>query len=650
MTRKDHTGGEATRSGGRRRPRRVASLASMALLALSFAGLVSAAPSAGASKARAVRPAPITPADLSLTTPTGGRHGFRHGAVPRIESRRGPLRRFVSPRSATPSGISKELTYGGGLTADGLVGAGVTTGPPRVYLVFVGSQWGAEGTNGAGLVTFTGDRDGEAVALQTLYGGLGTDGELWSGTATQYCDGVAVGATSCSSGAESVPYPTGDALAGVWYDNSATATALTGSGATGHQLALEAEAAATHFGNPGQAANRDAQYVLASPTGTNPDGWSDPITGYCAYHDDTHDPAIDGGGPAAGPVLAFTNLPYVPDAGAACGAGSVNNPGVLDGATEAASHEYAETLTDQFPESSRPGGWSDAAGQEIGDLCAFISAPAPGAAYDLVLASGTVAVQGLWSNQANGGAGGCVQTAPVDHFIPTITSIFPVTAAVGQGVTIAGTNLSGVIHVAFHGVAAGVSSDGPFAVVASVPPGASNGSVTVTTPSGTATSAQAFTVAAPTITKFTAGAVGQGVVITGTNLSGATGVAFSGVPALVFADSISSVVAIVPAGTSPGPITVQTPGGTAASAKSFAPVPVVTSITPASGGVGALVTVSGSGLAGARKVLINGRKAAMVSDSPSAVVVTVHRRGTSGPVTVVTPGGRASGPVAFVVT
>jgi hypothetical protein len=650
MTSRDHSGGGVTRWGGGRRPRRLAPLGTAALIAVSWAGLMTAAPPAGASSGPAARPAPVTPADLSLTTPTGGRHGFRHGAVPRIKSRRGPLRRFVAPRAPATHGSKKELSYGGGLTAGGLVGAGVTTGAPRVYLVFMGSQWGAAGTNGSGQVTFTGDPDGEAAALQTLYGGLGTGGELWSGTVTQYCDGVAVGATACSSAAESIPYPTGAVLAGVFYDNSAIATALSSSGATGHQLALEAEGAAAHFGNLSQAANRDAQYVLASPTGTNPDGWNDPLTGYCAYHDDTHDPAIDGGGPVAGPVLAFTNLPYVPDAGAACGAGSVNNPGVLDGATEAASHEYAETLTDQFPESNPPGGWSDPGGQEIADLCAYISAPAPGAAYNLALASGTVAVQGLWSNQANGGAGGCVQAGPVDHFLPTITSISPASAAVGQGVTIDGTNLSGATRVAFHGVNAVVSSDGPSSMVALVPPGVTDGPVTVTTPSGTATSLQTFTVAAPTIARFTAGAVGQGVVITGSNLSGATRVAFDGVPAVVFADSISSVVAIVPAGTSPGPITVQTPGGTAASAKAFAPVPVVTSVTPASGGVGALVTVAGSGLAGARKVTFGNRKAVVVSDSPSAVVVAVPRRAVSGPVTVVTRGGSASGPSAFTVT
>ena len=82
-----------------------------------------------------------------------------------------------------------------------------------------------------------------------------------------------------------------------------------------------------HFGNTDQASNRDAQYVIVSPTGTDPDGWENRVDGYCAYHDDTHDPSIDGGGAVSGPILAFTNLPYVPDAGADCGAGMVNDPG-----------------------------------------------------------------------------------------------------------------------------------------------------------------------------------------------------------------------------------------------------------------------------------------------------------------------------------
>ena len=74
--------------------------------------------------------------------------------------------------------------------------------------------------------------------------------------------------------------------------------------------------------------------------------------------------------------------------------------------------------------------------------------------------------------------------------------------------------------------------------------------------------------AAPTITGFapTSGAVGTSVVLTGTDLSGATGVSFNGTAAASFTvNSATQVTAVVPAGASSGPITVTTPSGTASS-------------------------------------------------------------------------------------
>ncbi|MBV9380445.1 MAG: hypothetical protein JOY82_16040, partial [Streptosporangiaceae bacterium] len=168
-----------------------------------------------------------------------------------------------------------DLSYGGGID-----GIGVTTGHEKVYLVFYGSQWGSQGTDSSGDVTLSGDPSGEAPYLQQLIKGLGTNNELWSGVMTQYCDGVATGAQSCpASNTKHVAYPSGGALSGVWVDES---SASPGS-ASGHQLGAEAVKAAAHFGNTTAAANRNAQYVIASPTGTNPDGWL--TQGFCAWHD-----------------------------------------------------------------------------------------------------------------------------------------------------------------------------------------------------------------------------------------------------------------------------------------------------------------------------------------------------------------------------
>ncbi len=517
------------------------------------------------------------PPGQTLTVPTAGHHHYRHGAVPRRTADvSGVHALVVGPTPLAPTAPAaraaqrvgrKQLAYGGGLTAGGLVGAGVTTGRPEVYLVFMGGQWGTASTDGAGREVFTGDPAALAPALQQFFGGLGTDGETWSGVMTQYCDGAAVGASSCRQGDAMIPHPTGGVLAGVWYDNSTSATDQEAAGLTGNQLAAEAEAAATRFGNTDQTSNRDTQYVIVSPTGTDPDGWNSPTTGYCAYHDDSHDPSITGGGPVSGPIVAFTNLPYVPDAGGSCGAGTVNAPGTLDGATEAASHEYAETLTDQFPETNPPGGWTNASGAETGDLCAYVSAPAVGPAFDLVLATGTVAVQGTWSNRANGGKGACSDGEPDFVFVPSITSVAPKRAQAGAAVTIAGANLGGAESVSFGGAVAVIVADTPSAVTAIVPTGAADGVVTVVSPLGTASSPAVFFVA-PSITSFSPASAPRGgtVTITGSGLGAAKKVSIGGKKAVVLSDTPTAIVATVPARASTGSVVVVTKHGKAVSA------------------------------------------------------------------------------------
>ena len=299
----------------------------------------------------------------------------------------------TEPAIAAAATGPETLSFGGGVDS-----IGVTSGAPKVYLVFWGTQWGTEGTNSNGYATFTGDPNHAAPYIQAWIKGLGTNGELWSGVMTQYCDGsqVAVGATSCPSGAPHVGYPSG-ALAGIWYDNSAASP----SQASGKQLAAEAVKAAGHFGNTTQASNRYAQYVILSPTGTHPDGFNTPGGGFCAWHDYNGDTTLSGGGAAPSPYgdIAFTNMPYVADLGASCGANFVSNS--LDGYSIVGGHEYAETLTDQNP----AGGWvnntgSSFTGQENGDECAWISS-GQGAAALVAFSTGSFAMQSTWSNDTN---------------------------------------------------------------------------------------------------------------------------------------------------------------------------------------------------------------------------------------------------------
>jgi hypothetical protein len=355
----------------------IAALAAMAL----GAGMQVAV--TGAQAAAAGPPATANPYSPAY------HHSYRRGVIP-TRPQLAKMRTWARshPGSAAPAASPSDLNYGGGID-----GIGVTTGQEKVYLVFYGSQWGTQSTNANGDITLSGDPSGAAPYLQEFFKGLGTNGELWSGVMTQYCDGVAVGAQSCpASNTEHVAYPTGGALSGVWVDESTASPAA----ATGHQLGVEAVNAAAHFGNTTQALNRDAQYVIISPHGTDPDNYE--TQGFCAWHDYNGDSTLSGG-PVSSPYgdIAFTNLPYIPDAGASCGQNFVNSgsTGTLDGVSIVEGHEYTETITDQNP----AGGWTDSSGEEIGDKCAWINL------QNTKMGGGTFPTQPLWSNSARG----CVQ-------------------------------------------------------------------------------------------------------------------------------------------------------------------------------------------------------------------------------------------------
>lgn len=362
---------------------------SAAALVVVVLGLFVGTGPAGASTGPAAAAAP-------LTDPTLG-HPHRFGAVPRPTTEKAAQRipaADLETRGRPKGSLGGPLRYDGGP---------VVTGSPKVYLVFYGSQWGAESTDGAGYATFSGDPDGVAPELQAFYAGLGGDAELWSAIASQYCQGITTFSHVCpatAAGVAHVAYPSSGVLAGVWEDTSYTPP----SGPPGSpgiatisqtQLAQEAADAAVRFGDT----SVDAQYVIVSPTGTNPAGWLDPTNGFCAYHDNTG----DYGSQVTGPNVSFTNLPYIPDINPADCSG-LANPQRLDGLTEVASHEYAEVLTDPLPGGSTA--WTDRRGHEIADKCQFVSPGSPGAAYYLTLGTGTFDVQGLWADDS-GKKGGC---------------------------------------------------------------------------------------------------------------------------------------------------------------------------------------------------------------------------------------------------
>ena len=264
---------------------------------------------------------------------------------------------------------TNNLTYHGGVG-----GIGVETGGDRVYLVYWGSQWNNN------------DPSGEAAIQQSFFHGVG--GSSWNNSVTQYCQGVASGTVACGTSGIHATNPSG-VLTATWSDNLTAAP----SHPTQSQLAAEAVKAAAHFGNTTAASNTTAQYVISTATGNSSSGFG---TQYCAWHSSTT---------SSYGHVAYTNMPYITDAGANCGANFVNggSAGLTDGITIVGGHEFAETESDIFP----TGGWLDGQGNENGDKCAWISS-GQGASANITLGTGSFAVQSLWSNAFNSGHGGCV--------------------------------------------------------------------------------------------------------------------------------------------------------------------------------------------------------------------------------------------------
>jgi hypothetical protein len=299
--------------------------------------------------------------------PVGANQGMEvlHGAI--VMGTVGATRHQAKAPNAN---TSNDLSYHGGVG-----GIGVETAP-KVYLILWGSQW----TNN--------DPSGEATIVQNFLKGVG--GSSWNNSVSQYCQNVPSGTIFCSgiSGAQFAGNPNG-IWAATWADNASAAPAHPRQS----QLAAEAVRAAQHFGN-GSSVNATAQYVIATAHGNNSSGFG---RQYCAYHSSTSSTVGN---------VAYTNLPYITDAGASCGA-NFNGLGPNAGMTIVEGHEMAETETDQFPN----GGWLDSGGAENGDKCAWISS-GQGAAANISLSTGTFPVQSLWSNAFNSGAGGCVLSYP----------------------------------------------------------------------------------------------------------------------------------------------------------------------------------------------------------------------------------------------
>ncbi len=260
---------------------------------------------------------------------------------------------------------------------------------PHIYLLLWGPDWLSDSS-----------QEASAQYLENFYMGLGArqtaPKDDWSTILSQYGDSSGNPIFSKS----------------VWGDMLVDSSTPP-SGTTQAEIAAEADGFATTFGitDPG-----DAQIVVATQSGTCPAGFDDPSCpggagNNCGWHSSSNEPYI--------------NLPYLLDAGAACGQDAVNTTtGTYDGFSLVGGAEYADTITDPYPAAGPAPGtspnpaWIDTgdsiSGGEVADKCAWDGtwSPTPPRG-DVTLSTGTFAMQSLWSNLD----GACVMSDTV-----TVTS------------------------------------------------------------------------------------------------------------------------------------------------------------------------------------------------------------------------------------
>lgn len=355
-------------------------------------------------------------------------------------------------------------------------------------------------------------------------------------------------------------------------------------------------------------------------------------------------------------VMADTRIQVNVPAGATTGPISVERAGVGTNVTSA--FFYLPPVVQGFqPTNGRPGTWVTLFGQNLrgatavhfGGIPAAFDPPQTNTILRAIVPAG--AMTGPIRVTTPGGV-----YLSTSNFVvlPTLSGFAPGAGPPGTSVTITGANLNvAPVTVRFGSVSAPLVQSGFDRLVVTVPTGAESAPITVVTRDGSDTSSALFHLP-PELTGLvpTNGPPGTPVTLRGRNLLGTSAVWFGGTPATFLpASSNTNLVAYVPDHVSTGPVTVVTPAGsTNSGTRWFYGLPAIEGFHPTHGLPGTVVTLSGRNFLGATAVRFNGLDAAFqVPTNNHTLVATVPHGAQTGPIEVVTPGGRALSASSFVL-
>lgn len=227
---------------------------------------------------------------------------------------------------------------------------------------------------------------------------------------------------------------------------------------------------------------------------------------------------------------------------------------------------------------------------------------------------------------------------------PSITSLSPVAGFPGSTVTINGSgfDLTSKVELGSQNTTFTFVNSNTITFV--VPNGAISGRVKVTSPGGTSTSTNNFTVLGPpAISSFSPanGFVGTQVIVKGGNLAGATQVRLNNTNVTFTAEGDTAIIFNVPFGATTGPISITNPSGAVTSTTNFGVfgAPVINSFTPDTGRAGAVITLNGANFLNVTSVLFNGTPAPYTTNSVNQVLATIPPGATTGLITITNPAG-----------
>jgi hypothetical protein len=251
-------------------------------------------------------------------------------------------------------------------------------------------------------------------------------------------------------------------------------------------------------------------------------------------------------------------------------------------------------------------------------------------------------------------SGVATSTANFDVWLPpVVTSVNVNPQRPGLAVTLTGSEFLGITALTLNGtaIATRTANAAGTTLTFTLPAAATNGPLVITARGGVGTSNILLVNAAPTITSFTPTSAGAGinqlVTVNGRNYVGVTSVTVGTVSAPFTVVNANQLTFRVPAGATTAPITITTGFGSIRSRTNLTIIapPTVTAFTPARGGAGVTVTITGTNLATATAVTIGGRQVTTFTTRTAtrlAFVTPVGMTPGLAPISVTGPGGTRS--------